>query len=103
MDAKTFQLSFSKSLPFCFTSSRQNAARTASDLVSGNAGEKTLLLNGSTGARGLSLSASTLLPLLGAVDFNGTFLKPQIRVQSLFLSNLTCSAGTPCRMQSSQH
>lgn len=85
INAKTCQLNFSKSLPFCFASSRQNAARTASNLVSGRAGEKTLLLNDSTGACGLFLSASTLLPLLGAADFSGTFLKPQIHVQSLFL------------------
>lgn len=49
--------------PFCFRSRRQNAARTVSNLVSGRAGEKTLLSNDCTGACGLLLSASTLLPL----------------------------------------
>lgn len=71
INAKTCQLNFSKSLPFCLTGSRQNAARTVSNLVSGRAGEKTLL---SDEFIIVSLHPSATL---GADDFNGTFLRPQ--------------------------
>lgn len=98
INAKTCQLNVSESLPFCLTSSRQNAARTVSNLVSGRAGEKTLLSNEFI----VSLHPSATL---GAADFNCIFLKPQTQVQGpqrLFLCNPTCQAGTPGRMQSLQ-
>lgn len=99
INAKTCQLNFSKSLPFCLTSSRQNAARTVSNLVSGRAGEKALLSN--------EFIIVSLHPsaALGAADFNCTFLKAQTQVQGprrLFLCNPVCQAGTPGSMQSLQ-
>lgn len=99
INAKTCQLNSSKSLPFCLTGSRQNAARTVSNLVSGRAGEKTLLSNEFIT---VSLHPSATL---GAADFSGTFLRPQTQVQGpqrLFRCDPPCQAGAPGRMQSLQ-